>query len=158
VYSYRKNLVGLFIPSNLNKFVNTSDVKTLGNTVSGENMSLHYDNASRTFSLTFNVTNPFAFNLTLDYISANVTDHDDGFPLGWISINGPIYMGSQETTPIRVSAMLTPTAAEHISNAFLTAQTLGIDVSNFTIAIQGIVFHSSQIITLQLPNPLERVP
>jgi hypothetical protein len=142
----------MFVPSNLDKLVNTSNLNTSGNTFTGGNISLRYDNVSRTLSLTysFNVTNPFAFNLTLDYMSANVSDHDDGFPLGHIYINGPIYLDSNETTLIPVSATLAPSAVEHIA----TAKTLDIDVSNFTIAIQGIVFQSNQIITLEnVPVP-----
>jgi hypothetical protein len=145
VYSYRNNLLGLVLPSNLNQLVNTSNSAALSNTFSSENMSLSYDNASRTFSVGFNFTSPFAFNFTLDSLSADLVDHDDGFPLGHVSINGPVCIVCSQSNLISVNATLTPNAAEHIASA----QTLDIDLSNFTIAVQGIVFQSNRIMTFE---------
>jgi hypothetical protein len=111
--------------------------------------ALSYDNASRTLSLTLNFTSPFTFNFTLDSLSADLADHDDGFPLGHVSINGPICIVCNQSDLISVNATLTPNAAEHIASA----QTL--ELSNFRIAIQGIVFQSNQIITF--PNAARTV-
>lgn len=145
LYSYRNNMLGLIVPSNLNELVNTSELNADMNALSNENVGLHYDNSSLSFSLAVNFTNPFATNLTLDSLSAKMTDHEDGFPLGQISTSGPICIGCNETKLISVSATVTSDAIEHMA----TVQTLDVDLSDFTIAVQGVVFQSNQVFTFK---------
>jgi hypothetical protein len=65
-----------------------------------------------------------------------MTNHGDGFPLGNVSVDGPICLDCDETKLYIGEGYGNPRRGRTPS---ATAQSLDIDLSNFTIAIQGIV-------------------
>lgn len=153
---YRNDLTGLIIPPDMLTLINGNG--TNGTGIIGQHITLpplvntDYDPTTRTFCFSFNFTNPFKLNLTLNSMTANIECTQHNFPLGNISLANPIRLGPDETILIPVTGSWTEEAMEHFKDEHPEATTTDVYMTGINVDISGI--------NLKLPDkyPVKNVP
>ena len=146
---YQSNLLGLIVPPELMKIMN-------GNFFTGESMQppkfvgSKYDVSSRTATLTFNFTNPFKFDLTINSMSANVECAVHGVLLGYTVLDKPITVRASETAVVTVTCTWTEDAIRHFQNFHAGAKSIDVDLVGLTIYVKGIIFQMND--RIRIPN------
>jgi hypothetical protein len=139
----------MFVPSNLD--VLKSVLSGHLGMASWQYVSPGYDAASGTLSLAVNFTNPSEFGLTVDSVSANVVDNQDGFSLGHVSTIAPVRIGPNEATLISVNMTLTEDAYNHLASVAAGAGTFDIGLTGVTFDIQGVIIQQAGVTVLNVP-------
>lgn len=134
---YRGNLSRAFTPSNVNKLTNM--LSSQGGIEMPKVISSWCNLTSRTLCLLFNFTNPTATTLMVISASANVTDHNDGYPLGQISLANAVTVAANETVTFQMSGTLSEEAATHVATAHSGESSFDVDLSNANIDCAGIM-------------------
>ncbi|HML03684.1 MAG TPA: InlB B-repeat-containing protein [Candidatus Bathyarchaeia archaeon] len=137
--AYRGNLSGVLTPSNTNKITNT--LFSQGGIGMPNITSAWYNLTSRELCLLFNFSNPTATNLTLIAYSANLTDHSDGYPLGWVRLANPVTAAANETVTFQMTTMLGEEAAGHIATAYAGTSSFEVDLSRENLNYAGLMLH-----------------
>jgi hypothetical protein len=146
---YQNNLLGLIVPPEINNIINDGIIPEdpLGNLTFVDSQ---YDAASRTVTLTFEVTNPLEFDLTVNSMSADVQCDAHDFPMGHVTINNPVYIGAGETAAINVIGTWTEEAENHIQTAHAGAQSIDVELVGFTINVDGLIIQTDEHV--KIPN------
>jgi hypothetical protein len=139
---YRNDLSGLIIPPDVLSLINGN---VNGTAITGQPITLpqlvnsNYDPTTRTVSFSFNFTNPFKLNLTLNSMTANVECAQHNFPLG-------------ETVLIPVTGFWTQEAMAHFADAHKGATKIDVNLTGLNVDVSGI--------RLTLPDkyPVKNVP
>jgi hypothetical protein len=159
---YRNDLLGLVVPGNLVNLSNSSNplnisgVSPVGTFVPPQYVNSTYDNASRTFSLTFSYTNPLPLGLTVSSMSCEVQDTADSFPLGAASLAHPVTMAAGQTVDVTLIGNWTAGAISHFQTAHPGAKTIDVDLVNMTVDAGGINLGLKNRITVpDVPIPQE---
>jgi len=105
----------------------------------------HYDAATRTVTLTFEVTNPLAYDLTVDSLSADVRCEAHGFPLGHLAIADPVSLRAGESVRVDVVGTWTEEAVEHIQAEHAGAQNIGIELVDASITVNGATIQTDEL-------------
>jgi len=135
--AYSGNLSGVYTPSNINKLTNLLSNQS---GLQMPNVTSSWCNVtSRTFCLLFNFTNPTATDLTLVSLSANMTDHSDGYPLGPISLPNAVSAGADQTVTFQMTGTLSEEAALHVATAHAGQNSFDVDLSNVNINYAGLM-------------------
>jgi hypothetical protein len=165
VVVYRNNLLGLFIPPQItngpfSSLTGGATDTNGGNPSQGQLGPPQYvnstvDPASRSALITFNFTNPFNYDLTLNSMSADVQDHQDSFPLGHVSLTSPVSLVAGQTSLLAVNFTWTQDAMNHISAAHPGAKTVDVDLIGLQIDFGGINFqlNNNPITVPNVPIP-----
>jgi hypothetical protein len=169
VVVYRNNLLGLVVPPEIGNG-SFSNLVT-GNAPNGspgegpnaangslgqgpfglpQYVSMQSDPTSRSYSMTFNFTNPLNFDLTLNSMSANVEDAQDGFPLGPVSLSSPVHLVAGETSLITVNGTWTEDAANHLATVHAGAKTFDVDLVGLHVDMGGVNLQLNDRMTI--PN------
>lgn len=144
--TYQNNLLSLFIPAEVYKIV-SGDVTEIP-LEQPSFVGSQYNATSQTVALTFNFTNPFKFNLTITSISANIVCDADNFPLGNATLRNPVSIRAGETATITIFGAWTQAAINHFQTAHAGAETIDIDLVDFTISLKGISAQTNQRIKI----------
>ena len=152
---YRNDLSGLIIPPDLLSLINGN---VNGTAITGQPIKLpqlvnsDYDPTTRTVSFSFNFTNPFKLNLTLNSMTANVECAQHNFALGKMALANPIRLGPDETVLIPVTGSWTEEAMEHFKSEHAGATTIDVYLTELNVDVSGI--------SLKLPDkyPVKNVP
>ncbi len=166
---YRNNLAGLVVPPEIqngpfsNLVTGNAPNGSPGEGLNGANgslgegslgppqyVSMQSDNVSRSYTMTFNFTNPLNFDLTLNSMSANVEDAQDGFPLGPVSLSSPVHLPAGETSLITVNGTWTEEAANHLATVHAGAKTFDVDLVGLHVDMGGVNLQLSDRMTI--PN------
>ena len=146
---YQNNLLGLIVPPELIKIMN-------GNFFTEESLQppkfvgSQYDVTSRTVTLTFNFTNPFKFDLTINSMSANVECAVHEVLLGHAALGKPITVRASETAVVTVTCTWTEDATSHFQSAHAGAKSIDVDLVGLTINVKGINIQMND--RIRIPN------
>lgn len=110
----------------------------------------NYDPEARTLTLTFEVTNPLNYDLTVNSMSAEARCDEHDFPMGQLTIAHPVTMRAGETARIDVTGTWTEEAVNHLETAHAGAPTIGIKVVGITVTVNGVTIQTEEIVTI--PN------
>jgi hypothetical protein len=148
---YRDNLLGLVVPPEINNVIN--DVVTPGGSLeeSVGNFTFvgsQYDEASRTVTLTFEVTNPLNVDLSVNSMSADVRCAEHDFPIGHALISDPVDIGAGETASIAIEGSWTQEAIDHFLTAHEGAQTIDIELSGLSVNVNGVSIQTDEVVTI----------
>jgi hypothetical protein len=163
VYTYREDLSGLVIPSQLKDLLqgdtssflngaNNDGDSFLGGLIEPVFVGSTVDSQTRTFTMTVNITNNFTYDLTLNSLSADVKSTQDNYHLVTISLSKPVTMISGEASTVTVNGQWSQEAEALFLNNY--SQELSIDVAldNIIIDLNGIIVESTE------PFPIGNIP
>jgi hypothetical protein len=153
---YRNNLLGLVVPPEISTLVN--DPSTILNDPSIAEESLgnltfvdsQYDATSRTVTATFQFTNPFKFDLTVDSMTADIQCDAHDFPMGHAIISNPVDVLAGETATIDVVGTWTQDAINHFQTAHVGARSIDIELVGLVITVNGISVQTDE--RVKIPN------
>jgi hypothetical protein len=158
--AYQNNLLGLFVPSGITEMAddlfggggdNGSGLEPP--TMVGEP---EYDEASRTFSVTFQYKNSFPINITIKSLTGNIECDEHRFPLGNASLSKPASIDAGETGTLTVVSTWTEEAINHFETAHGDEETVDVVLVDFAVDISGIQLQMGEGQmgqTMQVPNP-----
>ena len=158
--AYQNNLLGLFIPPEINEIAEdlaggggTNGAGLEPPTMVGEPQ---YDEASQTYSATFQFKNSFPANLTIKSLSGNIVCYEHGFTLGDASLSKPVTIDTGETGTLTVLGTWTDEAINHFQNAHADEEFVDVILTDFAVDISGIQLQMDQgqmEQRMQVPNP-----
>lgn len=105
-----------------------------------------YDAETRTVTLTFEVTNPLNYDLTVNSMFAEVRCDEHDFPMGNLTIADPVDMRAGETVRLDVTGTWTEEAVTHIETAHAGAHTIGIEVVGITVTVNGVTIQTGEVV------------
>jgi hypothetical protein len=158
VLMYQNNLLGLFIPPQLNNVLNSVRNPQSNNptdNVSGlipENSQVNstYDPATRTFTLTFPLKNPIGLDVTVNSMSGDLVCDAHNFPLGKATLTKPVSMKAGETATMTVAGTWTEDAITHFKTAHAGEKTITVDLTNTELDASGFKAQINE--KIQIPN------
>jgi hypothetical protein len=107
-----------------------------------------YDATSRTVTATFQFTNPFKFDLTVDSMTADIQCDAHDFPMGHAIISNPVDVLAGETAAIDVVGTWTQDAINHFQTAHAGAQSIDVELVGLTINVNGINVQTNEHIKI----------
>jgi hypothetical protein len=159
--AYQNNLLGLFIPPELNEIA--EDLTGGGEGTNGSGLEPptmvgepEYDPATRTYSATFQFKNSFPVDLTIKSLSGNIECYEHGFTLGNASLSKPVSIAAGETGTLTVLGTWTEEAISHFKTAHAGEEFVDVVLVDFAVDISGIQLQLDQSQMeqkMQVPNP-----
>jgi hypothetical protein len=159
--AYQNNLLGLFIPPEINEIAQdlaggggTSGAGLEPPTMVGEPQ---YNEATRTFSVTFQYKNTFPLDITIKSLSGNIECYEHGFTLGNASLSKPVSIDAGETGTLTVLGTWTPQAISHFETGHEGEEFVDVVLVNMAVDISGIQLQMGQgqmEQRMQVPNPV----
>lgn len=156
---YQGNLLGFFVPAEITELadslMNGGGSNGLGlepPTMVGEPV---YDEATRTFSVTFEYKNSFPIDITFNSLSGNIECAEHRFPLGNASLSERVIIDAGETGMLTVLGSWTEDAISHFGNAHENEENVEVILADLAVDISGIQIQmdENQIGEMQVPNP-----
>ncbi|MBN1244090.1 hypothetical protein JXA31_00680 [Candidatus Bathyarchaeota archaeon] len=160
VLAYQGNLLGLFIPPEINEI---ADDLTGGDGDNGSGLEAPtmvgeptYDEATRTFSVSFQYKNTFHLDITIKSLTGNIECDEHRFPLGNASLSKPVSIDAGETGTLTVLGTWTEEAIDHFENMHAGEEMVDVVLVDFAVDISGIQLQMDQgqmEQSMQVPNP-----
>jgi hypothetical protein len=127
----------------------------LNNLVTPTFVSATVDEASNSFSVKVNVTNPLNYDLTLNTLSMEVQTPDSQ-QIATINIGNPITIVSGESAIVQVDGTWTQVGENYVL-AHQQDPSITIGLANIVIDVNGIRVERSDLFTVTIPISLEGV-
>ena len=105
-----------------------------------------------TCSITFQFTNTFDFNLTLNQVAADIACTLHNYPLGHASLQNQVHLEPQTTQIITILFTYTQEAEEHFVTEHTEEQTVNVTLSNLVLDVSGINIETPEQIVLNIPT------
>jgi hypothetical protein len=144
--AYQDNLLGLFVPPEINEIADDFMGGDGGN--NGDNGSMleppqmvgepEYDEATGAFSVSFEYTNSLPFDITVNSLSGNVECDEHHFPLGTATLSEPVSIDKGETGLLTIVGSWTEDAISHFGSAHGGEETVAVVLADFAVDISGI--------------------
>jgi len=156
--AYQDNLLGLFIPPEINEIaddlmggdgLDEFELEPVGQP--------QYDEASRTFSATFQFKNTFPIDVTIKSLSGNIKCKEHRFHLGNASLSEPVSIDKGETETMTVLGTWTEEAISHFHTKHAGEETVDVVLVDFAVDVSGIQIQLDQSQmeqSMQVPNPV----
>jgi len=158
--AYQNNLLGLFIPPEINEI---ADDLMGGDGTNGSGLEPptmvgepQYNETSRTFSVTFQYKNSFPFDITIKSLSGNIKCDEHGFPLGNASLSKPVSIDAGKTAKLTVLGTWTEEAISHFETGHEGEEFVDVVLVDFAVDVSGIQIQLDQSQmeqSMQVPNP-----
>jgi len=158
--AYQGNLLGLFIPPEINEI---ADDLMGGDGANGSGLEPptlvgepQYDKATRTFSASFQFKNTFPVDITIKSLFGNIECDEHRFPLGNTSLSEPVSINAGETKTMTVLGTWTKEAINHFQTAHGDEELVDVVLVDFAVDISGIqiqIDQSQMEQSMQVPNP-----
>jgi len=161
--AYQSNLLGLFIPPEVNEI---ADDLMGGDGDNGSGLEPptmvgepQYDEATHTFSVTFQYKNSFPVDITIKSLSGNIECVEHGFRLGNASLSEPVSIDAGETGTLTVLGKWTEDAlgeTGHFKTEHGDEETVDVVLVDMAVDISGIQIQLDQNQMeqgMQVPNP-----
>ena len=168
VVMYSDDLTQLVIPPEIEDIL-SGDSSLLAPILSGEsgqgdfNMGLimpkfvssTFDVATRTFSVTVNVTNILNYDLTLNSLNATVKTTQDGAEVAVVHLSNPVTIPAGKWSMVTVSGSWTQAAEDYYINN-PGASSINVTLSSAALDVNGVVVQTSEPIVIgDIPLTLE---
>ncbi|MCW4044219.1 MAG: LEA type 2 family protein [Candidatus Bathyarchaeota archaeon] len=140
---YHDNLLGLVFPAEVSDIIDDGVIpeNPLGNFTLVDSQ---YDAAARTVTLTFEVTNPLDFDLSISSFSADVQCAAHGFPMGHVTLANPVDIGAGATTRVVIVAAWTEAAVNHFDTAHAGSESIDVELAGFSANVNGVTIDSAE--------------
>jgi len=158
--AYQGNLLGLFVPPEITE---TADALFGGGGDNGSGLEPptmvgepEYDEATGTFSATFQFKNSFPVNITIKSLTGNIECVEHRFTLGNASLSKPVSIDAGETGTLTIVGAWTNAAKSHFETGHKNEEFVDVVLVDFAVDISGIqiALDPSQMEqTMQVPNP-----
>jgi hypothetical protein len=112
-----------------------------------------YNEATRTYSATFQFKNSFPVDLTIKSLSGNIECAEHGFTLGNASLSKPVSIDAGETGTLTVLGTWTPQAINHFQNEHADEEFVDVVLVDSAVDISGIQLQMDEGQRMQVPNP-----
>jgi hypothetical protein len=159
--AYQDNLLGLFVPPEIRE---VADGLMGGGGDNGSGMEPptmvgepQYDEASHTFSVTFQYKNSFPVDITIKSLSGDIECVEHGFHLGNVSLSEPVSIDAGKTGTLTVLGKLTDEAIQHLGDMHANEENVDVVFVDMAVDISGIQIQLNQNQmdqTMQIPNPV----
>ncbi|UCF44757.1 MAG: hypothetical protein JSW44_02990 [Candidatus Bathyarchaeota archaeon] len=159
--AYQDNLPGLVIPSEINEI---ADDLLGGDGANGSGLKPptvvgqpQYDEASRTFSVTFQYENTFPIDITIKSLSGNIECVDHGFLLGNASLSDSVNIGAGETAIMTALGTWTEEAIDHFDTSHRGEDLVDVVLVDLALDFSGLQIQIDQRLmeeSMQVPNPV----
>lgn len=154
--AYQGNLLDLFIPPGIAEVADDF----MGGNGPGLEPPLMvgeptYDEETETFSATFEFTNPFPIDITINSLSGNIECVEHHFTLGNASLSEAISIDAGETEMLTINGKWTNAGKSHFQNDHADEEFVVVVLSDFAVDISGIQIQmdENQMGEMQVPNP-----
>jgi hypothetical protein len=155
--AYQDNLLGLFVPPEINEIAEdlaggggTNGAGLEPPTMVGEPQ---YNEATRTFSVTFQYKNTLPLDITIKSLSGNIECYEHGFTLGNASLSKPVSIDAGETGTLTVLGTWTPQAISHFETGHEGEEFVDVVLVDSAVDISGIQLQMNEGQRMQVPNP-----
>ena len=156
--AYQGNLLGLIVPPEMNEIAD--DFMGGGNGSGMEPPTMvgepQYDEATRTFSVTFQYKNSFPLDITVQSLSGNIECAEHRFHLGTASLSEPVSIAAGETGTMTVLGTWTEEAISHFENEHGDEELVDVVLVDFAVDFSGLqieIDQSQMEQSMQVPNP-----
>ena len=114
-----------------------------------------YDEATGTFSVSFQFKNSFPLDITIKSLSGNIECVEHGFPLGAANLSEPVGIPAGETGTLTVVGAWTDEAISHFRNFHGDEEFVDVVLADFAVDISGIQIglDEGDMGQMQVPNP-----
>jgi hypothetical protein len=157
VLANQGNLLGLVFPSELNDLADDLIGGDDGPGLEPPTMvgEPEYDEATGTFSVSFQFKNSFPLDITIKSLSGNIECVEHGFPLGNASLSEPVDIPAGETGTLTVMGKWTDAAKSHCQNEHMDEEFVDVVLAGFAVDISGIQIELDEgdMGQMQVPNP-----
>jgi hypothetical protein len=161
VLSHQGNLLGLIVPPEINE---VADDLMGGDGDNGPGLEPpamvgepQYDEATGTFSVSFQFKNSFPLDITIKSLTGDIECAEHRFLLGNASLSKPVSIDAGETGTLTVVGKWTDEAINnHFPNEHTGEETVDVVLVDFVVDISGIQIQLDQSQmeqTMQVPNP-----
>jgi hypothetical protein len=159
--AYQGNLLGLFVPPEIREIADDLMGGGAGDngpgleppTMVGEPA---YDEATHTFSVSFQYKNSFPMDITIKSLTGNIECAEHGFLLGNASLSEPVSIEAGETGTLTVLGKWTDAGISHFGTAHGDEENVDVVLVDFAVDISGIQIQLDQSQMeqeMQVPNP-----
>lgn len=154
VIAYRDNLPGLVVPSELTNLMNEGTGPIATNNTSLKPPTLVSNQADRTFSVSFQFTNPFPFDLKVNSMTSGVACKEHNFLLGNASLRDTVNMKAGETATLTLYGIWTTEAINHFQTAHSGQQNFDAELVDLNANLGGATVHidKQDLGPLQVPR------
>ena len=114
-----------------------------------------YDEATGTFSATFEFTNSFPIDITINSLSGDIECVEHHFTLGTANLSEPVSIDAGETGTLTVNGQWTDAGKLHFQNDHANEEFVDVVLTNLAVDISGIQLQmdENQMGEMQVPNP-----
>jgi len=157
--AYQDNLLGLFVPPEINDI---ADDFMGGDGDNGSGLEPprmvgepEYDEATGTFSVSFEYTNSFPIDITINSLSGNIKCAEHHFTLGNASLSEAVSIDAGETGTLTVIGKWTDAAKSHFQNEHADEEFVDVVLADLAVDISGIQIQmdENEMGEMQVPNP-----
>jgi hypothetical protein len=158
--AHQSNLLGLIVPPEMNEL---ADDFMGGDGDNGSGLEPptmvgepQYDEATRTFSMTFQFKNSFPLDITIKSLSGNIECEEHRFPLGTASLSEPVSIDAGETGTMTVLGTWTDEGMNHFENEHGDEELVDVVLVDFAVDFSGLqieIDQSQMEQSMQVPNP-----
>ena len=158
VLAYQGNLVGLFVPPEMNEFGEDLMGGEDGPGMEPPTMvgEPQYDLESQTFSESFQYKNSFPMDITVKSLTGNIQCQEHGFHIGNASLSDPVSIAAGETGALTVLGSWTDEAVSHCESAHPNEEMIDVVLVDLAVDFSGIQIQLDPSMMqqgMQLPNP-----
>ena len=166
VLAYQDNLVGLFVPPEMTEM---ADDFMGGEGIDGSGLEPprmvgepEYDEATGTFSISFEYTNSLPLDITINSLDGNIECEDHHFTLGVASLSEAVSIDAGETGILTVVGSWAPSALGdngHFKTHHGNEETVAVAMTDFSVDISGIQLEldpsemGMSMDGMEVPNP-----
>jgi hypothetical protein len=158
--TYQDNLVGLFVPPEINEIADKFSGGGGGGGSDGPQVepvgTPEIDPVSGTIRQSIEFKNTFPIDITLKSMSGNVQCVEHGFDLGVTSIEDPVSIPVGETRTVTLLVNWTDGAEGHLKSLHATEENVEVTLVNVGVDISGIQISLDQNAMdqrMEIPNP-----
>jgi hypothetical protein len=172
VLLYRDNLLDLFVPPEITTLIEGGDGNgAVNREITGESDignlmnsgfelpqlvgEPQYNPETKTFSFTFNVTNPLQTPVSVNKLEAGIFSHDDGVFLGNVTLEEPLTLEPEQTMDITALAMLSNEAINYFKTNSNVKNSTNVDLVNLKVDVAGIIVQVDRQNIGDIPIPPE---
>ena len=162
--AYQGNLIGLFVTPEMSQI---ADDFLDGGDSDGNGLELpqivgepEYDEATGTFSVSFEYTNTLPFDMSVNSLTGNIECEEHHFTLGVANLSQPVSIDQGETEMLTVVGSWTDDALGHFENFHGDEQYVAVILADFTVDISGIQLEldpnqlGQSMEDMEVPNPV----